>query len=352
MADSKNIDKALTYLGSTLKSIVDATPQKELSLIDILKAIPKNGLPADRIDGAVLKGIKDTSTSERLTITDAGITADNITVTTLKADIIEVKEIKTSAQLEKFDSIEFKTDIVGKGLLWTGEGYTKQFVLRSPDRFFSSENIDLNKDKSFSVNGISVLSASELGSTVTKSSLREVGRLKGLIVDGSVSINQYIYYNSTSSRLGIGTEEPNAGLSVAEDGIEVMIGSRDASRGMIGTFASHSLDIVTGDTPWISISPSGNIQLGNTSQEPVQVSISGKLAVKVAVPDPNVDLHVAGPIRFHGHLHIYADEIPTAGSYKVGDIIWNNAPRSGKSVGWVCTVSGSPGVWNAFGLIN
>lgn len=43
--------------------------------------------------------------------------------------------------------------------------------------------------------------------------------------------------------------------------------------------------------------------------------------------------------------------IPTTGTYKVGDIVFNKVPISGGYVGWVCTVAGTPGTWKGFGLI-
>jgi hypothetical protein len=240
----------------------------------------------------------------------------------------------------------------GKGVIWSGNGITKQFVLnRDPDRFFSSENIDLDKNHHFSIGNNLVLSGKELGSSVVKSNLQTVGRLKELDVDGSVSINQYLFYNAITDRLGLGIEEPNSAFSVAEDGVEVMLGTRNHSRGIVGTYASNHFDIVAGNTTWISVSPSGNIMLGNTNHAPIQLSVNGSLAIKVAVPDSNVDLHVNGPIRFHGHLHFYAKEIPVSGSYNSGDIVWNTAPTVGNPVGWVCTNSGNPGRWNPFGQI-
>jgi hypothetical protein len=58
----------------------------------------------------------------------------------------------------------------------------------NPGRFFVSETIDLAKGKGISVNNVKVIDDTELGSTVTKSNLREVGRLKGLIVDGGYQL--------------------------------------------------------------------------------------------------------------------------------------------------------------------
>jgi hypothetical protein len=39
--------------------------------------------------------------------------------------------------------------------------------------------------------------------------------------------------------------------------------------------------------------------------------------------------------------HTSADAPPAAGVWEVGDIIWNSAPRPGKSIGWVCTTAGN-----------
>jgi hypothetical protein len=269
-------------------------------------------------------------------------------------DLADAAHRPVAQEITQF--LEFRakkgTDNYGKGVIWSGQGYTKQFVYNShPDRFFSSESIDLDNKKTFSIGGVPVLSEIELGNTVTKSSLQSVGRLRGLIVDGSVSINQYLFYNAACDRLGLGTEAPNAGFSVAEMGIEVMLGTTGNMQGMVGTFASTDFNIVTDNTPRITVSASGNIQLGNLNRNPVQVSINGKLAVGVTNPDPAVDLHVAGSIRFGNRLHSYASEPPREGNHNVSDIIWNTNPTVGRNVGWICLRAGNPGSWYPFGEI-
>jgi hypothetical protein len=245
-----------------------------------------------------------------------------------------------------------KDEIYGKGIIFTSNDYTKQLVLNGkPDRFFSTENFDLAKDRFYSINNSKVLDEKELGPSVTKSNLKELGRLKGLIVDGSVSINQYLFYNGTVDRLGLGIDSPNAALSVAENAIEVMIGTTVDMHGMIGTHGSNDLDIVTDDTPRISVKANGNIELGNTNKNPIQVTVHGKISVGVKVPDPNVDLHVAGAVRLNNHIQMYASEAPSSGTYTIGDIVWNERPRVGGCVGWVCARAGSPGAWYPFGEI-
>lgn len=52
---------------------------------------------------------------------------------------------------------------------------------------------------------------------------------------------------------------------------------------------------------------------------------------------------------------MYGSDYPTTEQsnvlFKIGDIIFNTNPTAGGYVGWVCTVSGNPGTWKAFGNI-
>ncbi len=43
--------------------------------------------------------------------------------------------------------------------------------------------------------------------------------------------------------------------------------------------------------------------------------------------------------------------IPAIGTFDVGDKVYNDTPTAGGSIGWVCTVAGSPGTWKSFGSI-
>lgn len=292
-------------------------------------------------------------------LTDKYFTMTNIdqTLETITQALRELAEAKnetapqTITQFVEFSSKKGKENH-GKGLIWSGSGYTKQLIFSgAPDRFFSTEHFDVARDRHFSIDNVPVLTATELGSGVTKSNLREVGRLKGLVVDGPISINQYLFYDATCDRLGLGIDSPNAAFSIAEMGVEVMLGTNDELHGMVGTYASTDFDIVTDNTSRISITAGGNIQLGNRNSQPIQVAVHGKLSVGVQVPDPSVDLHVNGSVKLNNRLQMYADTTPVSGNYGVGDIIWNANPRLGVNVGWVCVRAGNPGEWLPFGDI-
>ena len=44
-------------------------------------------------------------------------------------------------------------------------------------------------------------------------------------------------------------------------------------------------------------------------------------------------------------------EIPSSGTFRQGDIVWNENTISSGYVGWVCTRAGTPGEWRPFGQI-
>lgn len=257
----------------------------------------------------------------------------------------------------KVDSAEFPFltiagDINGKGILWSGQGHNKQFLFNSnPDRFFISETIDLARGKAVSINNIKILDEKELGPTVTKSNLREVGHLKGLIVDGSLSVNQYLIYDSNTDRLGLGTDQPKSAVNIIDQNVDIVIGADSTNTAMIGTYNYTDLNLGTDNTSRISIKAGGNIVIGNPATGDTKVSIIGSLAINVSNADPRSSLHVNGALKFNDKLHLSGNEPPMSGAFNEGDIVWNNYPQPGKFVGWVCVKSGNPGIWNGFGRI-
>ena len=258
---------------------------------------------------------------------------------------------------QEIDSAEFpyiviKGDINGKGILWSGQGHNKQFIFNSnPDRFFISENIDIAKGKHLSINNIKVVDEKELGPTITKSNLKEVGHLKGLIVDGGLSVNQYLVYDSISDRLGLGTDQPKAAVNIIDQNVDIVIGASSITTAMIGTYNYTDLELRTDNTARIQIMAGGNVVIGNPAVGDTKVIVIGSLGINVNNPDPRSSLHVNGALKFNDKLHLSGNEPPSSGGFNEGDVVWNNYPTPGKFVGWVCTKSGSPGIWNGFGRI-
>lgn len=369
-----NIDQALAALGDALKSQNNGS----ISPSEIAKKLPFRSLSGDHIIGGKIAkfasaGITDTATKEQISIDDSAVTVNNLSVknvvgslkvqetitagnieaNTISVDTLNVKKIKADIELENNNSLVFSDKVVGKGIIWKTDQQAKQLVYSEHSNgIFSSEHIDLSKGKHFSINRVKVLDNEGLGESIIKSNLREVGRLKGLIVDGAVSINNYLFFNPAVDRLGLGTENPNAAFSVAEMGIEVMLGTDLERGGIVGTYASHNLDIVTDNVARISVSADGSkITLGNKNTPPVNVSVLGTMSVNVSTPDSRVKLDVGGSVRFNGVVHLSGSEAPTSGVYNQGDIVWNSKPEQRKYIGWVCIRAGNPGIWAPFGEI-
>ncbi len=278
--------------------------------------------------------------------------ADQKTIETLLASFRTVLESGAEVNAAEVPYIIIKGDINGKGILWSGEGHNKQLIFADkPERFFISETIDLAKGRSLSINNIKVLDERELGPTITKSNLREVGHLKGLIVDGGLSVNQYLVYDDNTNRLGLGTDQPKAAVSIVDQNIELMLGSSEPNTAVIGTYNSADLELVTDNTARITIQAGGNIVIGNPSTGDTRVTIIGRLGVNVNSPDPRCSLHVNGALKFNDKLHLSGSAEPTSGAFNEGDVVWNVNPQPGRFVGWVCTQAGNPGRWSGFGRI-
>ena len=369
------IDQALETLALALKDLEPKPPV--INYRDIVNSIPSRGLSGDHIEGGIIRnfassGITDTAMTKQIDITDTGVVIAALNVTnvvndvifdrsvtvhgTVKVNRLEVNELQADLRIERSSSLEFRADknnpVYGKGLLWIGNETTKQWVYNAePDRFFSSENIDLASGKGIYVSGVNVLTATSIGSGVEKSNLREVGRLRSLSVDGDVNFNNNIYYSASSRRLGLGTDTPHAAISIADNNIELVLGGTQESHGAIGTFTSSDLELVTDNVPRITVRSNGDIILGNTNKPPAQISVHGKLAIGVNTPDPSVDLHVSGAIKFSNNRHAAGEAAPTYGSFTQGDIMWNTKPTPGGWIGWVCIGSGTPGTWIQFGEV-
>ena len=46
---------------------------------------------------------------------------------------------------------------------------------------------------------------------------------------------------------------------------------------------------------------------------------------------------------------LFGTTAPATGSWRQGDIVWNNDAAATEYVGWICVTAGSPGTWKGFG---
>lgn len=302
-----------------------------------------------------LPGILDKTTQEVMVLTDDKITLrSNVKIYgVLEAGLVRTTEIIADQRHEK-QFLEFASPEgnIGSGLLWVNSGGNKQFIFRNnPDRFWLTESVDIPQSQSFMIGGAPVVSYSYLGNSIVASNLQSVGDLKKLTVNGSVKFGDSLFFSANSKRLGLGLEEPNAKLSVYDEiyDVEVVAGTTETGNGKIGTYNSKSFDIVTDNQTRVSIDMFGNVTIGHENRDNTTTRVYGKLSV--GVKNPRESLEVSGNIRWANKLFATGNSVPDTGSFQKGDIIWNSDPKPNGYIGWVCTTSGSPGIWRPFALI-
>jgi hypothetical protein len=317
-------------------------------------------------------GIKDLATKQTVVVEDDRLVVKNIKFAnvdsnfTVRGDVkvygvldagfVRTTELIVNQRYEK-QYLEFaegeKETTVGTGLLWRSSPYNKQFVLlANPDRFWSTESIDLTQGRNFMINGDWVINEDSLGPNIVSSNLRKVGRLQGLTVSGEFVLDDQIFYDPISKRFSIGTELPSAIFTVQdeENDIEMIIDGGREGVGRFGVRNTKGLGLVTDDIIRILIGPTGDITLGHEMKDSTVTRVYGKLSV--GVKNPTAQFEVAGNMRIGGRLFEQGDEPPISGFHQVGDIVWNTKPQGGGHVGWICIQNGTPGQWKPWGAIN
>jgi hypothetical protein len=274
-----------------------------------------------------------------------GIEALGTAINDILNDALTVEDVVA----KRTSNIEFhgtETDnVYGKGLVWREEHRAEKLsVLPSPSRLHSTMPIDLHQESYYAIGRVAVLRATELGPSVTKSSLSQVGTLRNLRTQGDLNLDDFVSYASGSDRLGINTSEPNGTLSIAGLSSEFII-DIESNASKIGNYTNDRMEIVTDNTARVSISGTGHVTVEDS------MTIVGRLGIGVSNPGNDAALSTNGPIKINANKLTYANERPTGGTYNKGDIIFNTDPKPTGYVGWVCTRTGTPGVWKAFGQI-
>ena len=356
----------LAQVADALETVAHNTPEPTFT---------NNQISGDKVHGGVISmfesiGIKDNATQRVMHLSDNGVSIDNLVTDNISssptvwgdltvnglitAQRLHVDEITADVRNERTTPLEFVADdngIYGKGLQWRGQGPTKQFIYRAnEDRLFSTETIDIAADKNFSIGNIPVLTTTELGSSIRTSSLSRVGTLQDLRTNGNLSIDDYVFYNTDSQRLGFGTEDPNASISITSLESEFIIDvETDVTK--IGNWTTDDLHIITDNTTRITVKANGKVEFGRSGRTDARVSVYGKLGVGVNNVADDISFATANGIEISGTKILTGTSIPDSGTFSQGDIVYNTNAVATGYVGWVCVREGTPGEWKPFGQI-
>lgn len=245
--------------------------------------------------------------------------AGDLTVSgTLTVDNLVVKNAPEAGEGVSADfgnwSVKEEVDLLTKGLSWSWVNGTVHLGYRTNNRLWTSGNMDIDQNRSYMIDGVTVLSANELSSQVTKSNLKQVGTLKSLQVTGDTALAEVAYFNSGLGRMGINTDQPNGTVSIVDNNVEVVIGSPRDGIAELGTYTNSDLEIITDNTPRLTIKTGGQVVFGNPATNNADVRIYGTLHVETVVSDNRVDRYQPLEFKTNREQSIYGQGIIWTGS--------------------------------------
>ena len=206
--------------------------------------------------------------------------------------------------------------------------------------YVSAQVPKLNVTEAIMVDHNEVLWKEELGKSVKKSHLTEVGVLKNLQVRNALYV--------ADGRVGVNTTAPSADFSVNSGGYEIITRMHE-SNAFVGTHTHVAFAIGTDDTARLTCRANGDVVVGTETGKPVNLNVYGNIGI--GVKNPKETLEVAGNIKFAERVFTSGEQSPKSGSWTTGSIVWNEKPEMNHPVGWVCLKSGKPGNWRPFGTI-
>lgn len=358
-----DLRQSLENIASAIEAVDNKPPQAAV--------INDRSLSGNKIHGGIITrfasvGISDESSRRVVVVNDDGLKVSTANIDTIAGPLqvngalnvqgeifatrLHVDEVTADLRNERTAPLEFKAEngsVYNKGLLWSGAGPTKQFVIQgSPDRIWSSENIDLHQDRDYRIGNNTVISNSALGTGIVHSNLRRVGTLESLAVAGHFKVDEFLKYDADTQQLSLGAESPNGMLTMESWDHQFVIDPTLDRQWKLGTWTTSDLNIITDDTTRLTIAANGSITVKGKTNFERGVGIG----VKNFADD--ADLTVAGAVRFEGRKFQVSSETPTSGQYRKGDTVWNSNPQPTGHIGWVCIREGTPGEWKPFGQIS
>jgi uncharacterized protein YaiE (UPF0345 family) len=236
---------------------------------------------------------------------------------TITAETINVKNLITEAgSVAEVGNWVAGTEeeLLGKGFSWTWGDASTRLIYRPGNRIWSSADFDLDINNSYKIDNTEVLKAGELGSTITKSNLREIGSLKTLRVLGDVELGEFINISSTHNRIGIGTDEPNASISIVDNDVEIAIGSPRYGVAQIGTYSSHDLHITSDNVPRIIVKTDGEVHVGNEASKTGVLRVWGSIHAENIVSDTRLERTSSLEFKAERNTSIYGKGILWTGT--------------------------------------
>jgi hypothetical protein len=218
---------------------------------------------------------------------------------TLTADTIVVKNIITEdGAISDIGNwvVNAEDELNGQGFSWAWGTGSALLQYRTGNKLWSNASFDLQSDQSYKIDDVPVLTASSLGDSIVHSKLRSIGTLNSLKVDGDVTLGDFLFVNSTFNKIGIGTDEPSAAITILDNNVEISIGSPDYDVAHIGTSSNHNVSIIADGRPRITATAAGEVIIGNASSRDGLLRVNGSIYVDNLIADTRVER--TSPLEF------------------------------------------------------
>jgi hypothetical protein len=218
---------------------------------------------------------------------------------TLTADTIVVKNIITEdGAISDIGNwvVNTEEELNGQGFSWAWGTGSALLQYRTGNKLWSNASFDLQSDQSYKIDDVPVLTANGLGDSVVHSKLRSIGTLNSLRVSGDVTLGDFFFVNSTFNKIGIGTDEPSAAITILDNNVEISIGSPNYDVAHIGTASNHNVSIIADGRPRITATAAGEVVIGNASSRDGLLRVNGSLYVDSLVADTRVER--TSPLEF------------------------------------------------------
>lgn len=284
---SQNIDNILNELKTALKT----SPQGGLGISDTASrqqvSVNDNGVVVTKL--RVDSVIGDLTVEKSVSAVDIfanSIVAKNITaINELTVDTLKVKKVISEQQHDVYSRAVTFTgkvieDLDGKGLLFSHSNFTHQFIFKnSPEKFFSTDSLDLYRGKQYLIDGVPVIETGKLGDSIVKSNLTRVGILQGLKIDGDLAVGQTLFVNDNFSRIGVNTDNLHGTLTIADGDVELVLTTDDTGKhGRIGSWGPGNLSLFTDNTDRITLQGT-TVHIGSVKSKNSELLVHGSAVV-------------------------------------------------------------------------
>ena len=245
------------------------------------------------INKALLRYVEGpTSLTGSLEIIGGASVQDNLIVKgKIYADSIEVNQIIN--RNGSSDGTAFKADdeasLNGQGVTWNVGEEQSTLVYRPGNRLYTNLHLDLERGRAYKIDNIEVLTGNTLGSSISRSSLRQLGPLNNLIVNGNVEIGQFVYFDSDTGRVGFGTESPNGSFAIVDNGAEFVIGSPNSGTVNVGTYSNHDVAITTDNIARVTVKTGGDVHVGNVTSRGAKLVVHGTIQAENIVTETKIE---------------------------------------------------------------